>query len=51
MPALGGNEGVGEQGVEKRSGDFDAVVEQDGEVELEVVADFFRRGGEEGFEI
>ena len=51
VPALGGDEGVGEHGVEKRPGDFDAVMEQDGEVEFEVVADFFRGGGEEGFEI
>jgi hypothetical protein len=42
VPALGRDQGVGEHGVEERAGDFDAVVEQHGEVVFQVVADLFR---------
>jgi hypothetical protein len=51
VSALRGDEDIGEHGVEKRARHFDAVVEQDGEVVFQVVADLFRRGGEDGFEI
>ena len=47
VPPVGGDEGIGQHCVKERAGDFDAVGAQDGEVELEVVADFFRRGVED----
>ena len=48
---LGLDERVGEHGVEEGAGDFEAVGEEDGEIELEVVTDFFDVGvGEEGAE-
>ena len=48
---LGGDQRVGEHGVEERPGDLDAVLEQHGEVELEVVADLFGGRGEHGAEV
>ncbi len=51
MALLGLDERVGEHGVEEGAGDFEAVGEEDGEVELEIVTDFFDVGvGEEGAE-
>jgi hypothetical protein len=51
MALLGLDERVGEHGVEEGTGDFEAVGEEDGEVELEIVTDFFDVGvGEEGAE-
>ena len=49
MALLGLDERVGEHGVEEGAGDFEAVGEEDGEIELEIVTDFFDVGvGEEG---
>jgi hypothetical protein len=51
MALLGLDERVGEHGVEEGAGDFEAVGEEDGEIELEIVTDFFDVGvGEEGAE-
>lgn len=51
MALLGLDERVSEHGVEEGAGDFEAVGEEDGEIELEIVTDLFDVGvGEEGAE-
>ena len=48
---VGLEEGVGEHGVEERAGDLEPVVEEDGEVVLEVVADLLGGAGEDRAEV